>query len=52
MIVYGLVLSIETRDRCKLLQLVMDYDHCVCLFYECDGTFPLDLLINAIVAHL
>ena len=52
MVVYGLVLSIEMRDRCKLLQLVMDYDHHVCLFYECDSTFPLDLLINAIVAHL
>ena len=39
MIVYGLVLSIEMRDRCKLLQLVMDYDHMYAYFMNAMALF-------------
>lgn len=51
-VVYGIVMSIESQDRCKLLQLDMDFVDNMCVFKECDGNFPLDLLLNAILAHL
>ena len=51
-VVYGLVTQIDSQHRCRLLQLVLNFNENICEFKQCDGHFQLDLLLNAILAHL
>lgn len=50
-VIYGITVS-HGSDRSRLIQLQIDFEMGVCCFKACDGYFPLDMLLNVILAHI
>ena len=51
-IIYGVVTTTEESNKARLIQLHMDFERGTCFFKQCDGCFPLDILLNAILSHI
>ena len=51
-LVYGIVTTIDDTSSARLIQLWMNFDENKCIFLECDGKFPLAMVLNSTLSHI